>query len=371
MNMEKNRGAPDFLLLFLTLVLVGFGIIMVFSSSSVLAYHNFGDNLYFVKRQTMWAVIGFIAMLIAMNIPYRFYRKFFFLFGFVSLILLILVYIPGIGIERNGARSWIGAGSFSLQPAEFAKLGLILYISALISRKGELFRTFWSGLFPVITVVLLFFSLIAAQPDLGGALIILMTAALIIFCGGANLKQLFNLFLLASPFIFILAWKAQYRRDRLLTFLDPWNDGMNGLGDGYQLIHSYYAMAHGGITGAGFGKSIEKYLYLPYPQTDFIFSIMAEEFGFIGIVLFLLVFLLLLWRGLYVCLRCHDLFAKLVGIGFIGEIAIQAFINIGGVTGTIPITGVTLPFISYGGSSLLVSMIGTGILLSISRESNK
>jgi len=369
--MRNIRGVPDYLLFFMTMALVGFGILIVFSASYILSFNNpdYGDSLYFVKRQVIWAILGFIGMLIAMNLPYTFYKRNFPKIAILSFFLLLLVYTP-LGVELNGSRSWIRIGSFSLQPAEFAKLGLIIYLAGLITKKGDHFRTWKKGLFPVLLVSGLFFMAIASH-DFGGGFILLVSALAVIFAGGAHLKQLALLCIPFSIGALILILKTPYRLKRITTFMDPWNDGMNGLGSGHQLIQSLYAIAHGSYTGVGFGHSIQKFLYLPYPQTDFIFAIIAEEFGLIGCLLFILFFVLFIWRIIHITLKCKDHFAKLMGIGVVSMISIQAFVNMGGVTGVIPITGVTLPFISYGGTSLLICMASIGIVLSISRENSK
>jgi cell division protein FtsW len=370
--MAKTRGLPDFLLLFMTLALVGFGIVMVFSSSYILAYFDpdYNDSLYFVKKQIMWAIIGIAAMFITMNIPYQFYKKAFPIIAILSFLLLFLVYTP-LGIKLNGARSWIGLGPFSLQPAEFAKLGLIIYLAGLIAKKEDKFRLLKSGLTPALVVSGTFFLAVAGQPDFGTGVILLLTAGVVIFSGGAHLKHLAMLCFPVLTALTMFVISEPYRIARITTFMNPWNDGMNGLGNGYQLAQSLYAIGHGQISGVGFGKSIQKFLYLPYPQTDFIFAVMAEELGFIGCTLFLLFFLIFLLRIITVTMRCQDLFSNLMGIGVVSMISLQALINIGGVTGTIPITGIPLPFISYGGSSLLVVLTSMGIILSISRESYK
>jgi cell division protein FtsW len=375
----KTRGVPDFLLLFLAALLVGFGITMVISASSIYAYVDFsilgcgdpckGDSLYFIRKQITWVCIGTIGMFIAMNIPFSFYKKNFLLIAVLSFISLVLVYVPGIGDPIKGARSWIKLGPASLQTSEFAKLGLILYLAAIISKKGERFRDFKTGLMPALVVTGVFFLLIALQPDLGTAAILLGTAGIVMICGGANLKQL--ILLTVPPVALFLTWYISVKNHalaRILSFTNPWADPK---GDGWQISQSLFAFARGGITGAGYGKSIQKYLYLPEAHTDFIFSVIGEEFGFIGATIFLLVYLAFLLRGLYICLKCKDAFASLTGIGVVAMIGIQALINIGGVTASIPLTGVPLPFISYGGSSLLVCLLGTGLLLSVSREVNR
>ncbi|REE88652.1 cell division protein FtsW [Paenibacillus taihuensis] len=371
------RGRPDFLLLVLTLLLVGFGLVMVFSASSntaVISKSSNFDALYFTKRQLMWAVMGIVSMFVVMNIPYTVFKKGFILYFIPVLIMLILV--PIIGKELNGARSWFGIGPLGIQPTEFAKLGLILYLGNLISKKGEKFRDFKKGLVPVFVIIGFICFLIMLQPDLGACIVIAAYSLIIIVAGGANLKQL----IIAGFFITVLVslvasfsymkdpsgW--EYRVHRFTAFMDPTSDEQNTT---YQLSRSLQALGHGSITGAGFGHSVQKLHYLPYAYSDFIFSVIAEEFGFIGSFMFLLFYLFFLWRGLLVALRCPDTYGTIVGVGIVGMFAVQALVNIGGVTGAMPLTGVTLPFISHGGSSLIVSLLGMGVLLSISREYNR
>lgn len=375
---QTKKGAPDFQLLILTLMLVGFGLVMVFSASSSITVisKNFNyDSLYFTKRQLLWAGLGGLAMLVAMNIHYAKYKKLFVPVFVLTIIMLMLV--PYIGVVRNGARSWFGVGSLGIQPTELAKITTILYLAALITKKGDHFRNFRKGFLPVMLIVGFIAGLIMLQPDLGSCLILVACCGIIIIAGGANLKHIFASILVliigASLVISVNALfnpdrGSDYRAGRIASFLDPWGDPQ---GSGYHLLSSLKALGHGGLTGAGFGQSIQKLHYLPYPYNDFIFAVIGEEFGFIGSALFLLCYLYFIWRGLIVSLRCPDPYGTLVGVGIVGLIAVQAFINIGGVSHTIPITGVTLPFISYGGSSLLIMMASMGILLSISREYNR
>jgi cell division protein FtsW len=302
------------------------------------------------------------------NIPFSFYKDRFFLFLLGSVFLLLLVFVPFLGKTFNGAHSWIGIGSFTIQPAEFAKLGLIIYLAALISKKKEIMKSFRRGLLPALIVTMLFFLMIAIQPDYGTALILLTTAGLMIVVGGANLKHIFYLILVGIIILPILILSAGYRFSRFTSFLNPWDDPYVG---GYHLIQSLIALGNGGIFGTGFGKGIQKFFYLPYPQSDFIFSVIGEELGFVGIFSFFIGLLLLLWRIIVISLKSEDSFGTLLGIGIASMIGIQTFINIGGVTGTIPITGVPLPFISTGGSSLIMFMTAVGIVLSMSRENNK
>lgn len=288
----------------------------------------------------------------------------------------MLVLVLFIGQNLNGARSWFGIGSLGIQPTEPAKLAIILYLGALISKKGDKFRSFKKGLLPVIVIVGFICGLIMMQPDLGSCLVLAASATVMILAGGANLKQVFLSGTIVSMILAVVvsismavnpnSWK--YRIDRLTVFRDPLSDSQDS---GWHLVSSLQAFGHGGLTGAGFGESVQKLHYLQYPYNDFIFAIIGEEFGFIGSTIFLLFYLVFLWRGLIVALRCPDQYGTVVGVGIVGLIAIQAFVNIGGVTATIPLTGVTLPFISYGGSSLLFCLMSMGILLSISRESNR
>ncbi|RJE90579.1 putative lipid II flippase FtsW [Paenibacillus sp. 1011MAR3C5] len=376
-SQNVSRGRPDFLLLIMTLLMVGFGLVMVFSASSGVAvvsprYGN--DAFYFTKLQLAWAVFGIFVMFFMMNLRYQVFKKAYMLLFLPVLIMLILV--PFIGVEINGAKSWFGVGSRGIQPTEPAKLAIILYLGALITKKGEKFRDFKTGLLPVIIVVCLICGLIMLQPDLGSCMILAACASIMILAGGSNLKHVFFAATLAALAVTVMvsismainptAW--HYRVARFTSFMDPISNSQDGA---FQLISSLQAMSHGGLTGAGFGESVQKLHYLTYPYNDFIFAVIAEELGFIGSALFLLFYLLFLWRGLIVALRCPDLYGTVVGVGIVSLFAIQAFINIGGVTATIPLTGVTLPFISYGGSSLLVCLMCMGVLLSISREYNR
>lgn len=375
MSAPPRRGTPDFLLLFLTLALASFGLIMVFSASSMSAiYNQDGDSLFYTKKQVLGIVLGTIGMFVSMNIHHTKLKKLTPLFFFAVLLALILV--PFFGHYAKGARSWFLIGPLQVQPSEFAKVAIVMYLAALIAKKGDKIKNFQKGLLPALLIVGFVFFLIMLQPDLGSAIILSMGALLVIVVGGANLKHLGILAgagaavgsaVLALLFV-INPDFGGFRLARFTTFLNPWADERD---TGYHIIQSLYAFGHGGFTGAGFGQSIQKLHFLPAPHNDFIFSIIGEELGFIGASLFLLVYLLFIWRGIIVALRATDTYASLVGIGIIGTIAIQALINLGGVTNSIPLTGVTLPLISYGGTSILVTLASLGILLGISRDYNK
>lgn len=364
----ERRGNPDYWLLFLALSLVCFGLAMIFSASYVISIQEHGDMWYFTKRQALFAFVGFLLMIILMNIPYRLFKRWFVWIGLLSLLPLILVLIPGIGKNFNGAQSWFQVGGFLIQPAEFAKVGLIIYLAGLIAKKQEQFRNFSTGLLPALIAICLFAGLIAAQPDFGTAGILFLSAMMVVVAGGAKLVHLALVGLPMAAALGLWAAFTPHVIKRLTSFLNPWADPYNS---GYQLIQSLYAFGSGGLFGVGFGESIQKYDYIIYPQNDFIFAVIGEEWGFVGVAIFFVVYLTFLWRSLANCLRTKDLFAVLLGVGLVSLFGIQALINIGGVTGTIPITGVTLPLISYGGSSLLMCMLSIGIILSISREANR
>ncbi|MFC3798058.1 putative lipid II flippase FtsW [Cohnella sp. GCM10012308] len=373
---EGSRGAPDFLLMILTLALVGFGLVMVFSASSSMAgaTEKFGnDALYFTKRQFMFAGLGTFLMLVIMNVPYAKFKKLFLPLMLFTIMLLIMVpFFSAI----NGASSWIRFAGVGIQPTELAKLAVILYLSAIITKKQDKFREFKRGLLPVMIVVGFIVGLIILQPDFGSSVILLLTATIIIVAGGANLKQVLLsavvlgglAALVISIYFLATGHDGGYRMERITAYRDPFSDPQ---GNGLQLLRSLEAFGHGGFWGAGLGNSVQKLFYLPEAYNDFIFSVIAEELGFFGVTLFLIFYMLFLWRALIVSLRCPDIYGTLVGVGLVSLIGIQALINMGGVSNAIPMTGVTLPFISYGGSSLLSLMIGMGILLSISREYNR
>lgn len=366
--MKTNRSAPDFLLLILTIALVGFGVVMVYSASFTISYWEYSDKWFITSKQIIYAIIGLVLMFIAMNLSVNFYKKIFLLALLFSLTLLILVFVPNVGMVINDARSWIGvtlAGrTLSIQPVEFAKIGLLLYLAVLLAKKGAKVEDFKNGLLPPLIIILIFFGLIFVQPDFGSAMILLLAAGILLVAAGARWLHIIGL-ALAGGLSLIGYILVTGKTDRFTSFLDPWADPYN---EGYHLIQSLIAFGNGGLFGAGFGKSIQKFFYLPYPHSDFIFAVIGEELGFIGIAVFLLVFILFIWRILIIARRTTDPFGSLFATSIAALFAVQAFINIGGVTGAIPITGVTLPFISAGGSSLITSMVAVGIILSISRE---
>ncbi|TKC18574.1 stage V sporulation protein E [Robertmurraya kyonggiensis] len=364
--MPTKRSTPDFILLIVTFTLLALGLIMVYSASAVWADYKFQDSFYFAKRQMLFAGVGVVAMLFVMNIDYWTWRKFAKVIMIICFVLLIVVLIPGIGTERNGSRSWIGVGAFSIQPSEFMKLAMIAFLSKYLSENQKNITSLRKGLFPSLGLVFLAFGMIMLQPDLGTGTVMVGTCIVMIFVSGARILHFVGLGVIGLLGFVALVVSAPYRIQRITSFLDPWSDAQ---GSGFQIIQSLYAIGPGGLFGLGLGQSRQKFFYLPEPQTDFIFAILAEELGFIGGSFILLLFALLLWRGIRIALGAPDLFGSFLAVGIIAMIAIQVMINIGVVTGLMPVTGITLPFLSYGGSSLTLMLLAIGVLLNISRHS--
>lgn len=360
-----NKNKPDLILLATIIALLLIGVVMVYSSSYIWAEYKFDDPFHHLKRQLLFAGAGIVSMFFLMNIPYVTWKKYAKPILIFCFMLLLLVLIPGIGMVRGGAQSWIGVGAFSIQPSEFMKLGLIIFLGALLSEQQKYITSFKKGFLPCILLIFTAFGLIMLQPDLGTGMVLVLTCMLMIFIAGAKYSHFFGLAAVGLVgFVFLIA-SAPYRISRITAFLNPWEDP---LGDGFQIIQSLYAIGPGGLLGLGLGNSLQKYFYLPEPQTDFIFAVIAEELGFIGGTLVVLLFAVLLWRGIKIALGAPDLFGKFLAIGITGMLAIQAMINISVVIGLIPVTGITLPFLSYGGSSLTLTLCSVGILLNVSAQ---
>lgn len=362
--MSKVRSAPDLIILCASLLLLLIGVIMVYSASAVLAFHDYGDSMYYLKRQLIFAVLGIVAMVATMNTNYWNWKKFAKLGIILSFAMLVIVLIPGVGVVRGGARSWLGIGSFGIQPSEFAKLGMILFLARWLSIQEKPITYFKQGLLPLLLFVGAAFGLIMLQPDLGTGAVLVGASLIIIFSAGARISHLAGLAAIGLVGLVALIAAAPYRLQRITAFLDPWQDP---LGAGYQAIQSLYAVGPGGFGGLGLGMSRQKYSYLPEPQTDFIFSIIAEELGFLGGSFVLLLFLIIIWRGMRTAITAPDAFGSLLAVGIVGMIAVQVIINIAVVIGMMPVTGITLPLISAGGSSLTLMLTAIGILLNISR----
>lgn len=355
----------DIYLFFAVLILIGIGLIMIYSSSYIWAEYKFNDAFKYVKHQGLFTIVGMFLIFIISKIDYKiYYEKAGVIFG-ICIVLLILVLIPGIGSIRNGSRSWFGIGSFGIQPSEFAKIGLIILTSKYLSNSNKFIKDIKKGVIPILGLTLFVFGLIMLQPDFGTGMIIVVSIIAMMFVAGVNIKFFIGLGAIGVVGIVVLILIAPYRMDRITSFLNPWSDP---LGTGFQIIQSLYAIGPGGLLGQGFLNSRQKHFYLPEPQTDFIFSILSEEFGILGVVIVAILFLLVLYRGIKISLNCDNLFGKYLAFGMVFQILIQAVMNLMVVIGLIPVTGVTLPFLSYGGSSLLVSMVSIGMILNISRH---
>lgn len=365
MNAVSGRGRlPDVLLMTVTLLLLAVGVVMVYSASAVLSEQRYGDAFYYAKRQLLWAALGVVLMLVMMRVDYWKLRPLAKPALWLCLLLLVVVLTP-LGAVRGGSRAWLGVGSLGIQPSEFAKLGFILFFSDWLAKPTARIDSFWRGLAPALGLVAAAVVLIMLEPDLGQTAVLVGTMGILIFVAGARIRHLAYLAGLAVPVFAALVAVAPYRLMRVVAFLDPWKYPLN---EGYHIIQSLYALGPGGLFGLGLGRSRQKFLYLPEPQTDFIFAILAEELGFIGGATILLLFVVLVWRGIHAAIRAPDAFGSLLATGIVGMIGVQVLINIGVVTGSMPVTGITLPLISYGGSSLVLMLTGIGILLNISRH---
>lgn len=355
----------DYKLFFLSIIAGILGTIMIYSASNVWAEYKFNDPLKYVKHQALFFIIGVLIMIILSKFDYKKYYKYANKILLTCFILLVLVLIPGIGKVRNGARSWFGIGSFGIQPSEFAKIGLIIFVSKYLANNDKSVKDIVKGIFPILGIIFLFFGLIMLEPDFGQGMVIVLTLIMIIFVSGAKVSFFVKCGILGLVGIIGLIIVAPYRLARIISFVNPWVDP---LGSGFQIIQSLYAIGPGGLLGLGFGSSIQKHFYLPEPQTDFIFSIISEEFGFLGVLVVTSIFLLLFYFSIRISMQAKNLFAKYLSFGLSFGILIQALLNLCVVVGLIPVTGVTLPFFSYGGSSLLVSFASIGIILNISKS---
>ena len=348
----------------ITVAIALLGSVMIYSASFVWAEYKFNDAFHYAKLQLIFLGVSILAMTIVSKINYNFYKKHANLILFGCFVLLILVLIPGIGMVRNGSRSWFAIGPIGMQPSEFAKVGLIIFLAKYLAKNQKELNNIKKSIFPILGVIFVFFGLIMLEPDFGSAMVIVLTLMVIIFASGVKISFFATLGILGLIGITGLIIIAPYRLKRIVSFLNPWSDP---LGSGYQIIQSLYAIGPGGLLGLGFGNSIQKQFYLPEPQTDFIFSIISEEFGFLGVLVVTFAFGFMYSKIIKISLKQTDLFAKYLAFGLGTQIILQALLNLCVVVGLIPVTGVTLPFISYGGSSLLISMVSIGIIISISK----
>ncbi|PWI57703.1 stage V sporulation protein E [Sulfoacidibacillus thermotolerans] len=360
----QNTKSPDFVIPLVTVILLIIGVVMVHSASTVLSEEHFHDAFYYFKRQLMWASLGLISMYVMSRVDYRLFARYAPHLMLMCLLFLGLVLIPHVGQVRGGSRAWLGIGTFGIQPSEFAKFGLLIFLSWFLSREPDRMRSFRKGMVPPLGVMALVIGLIMLEPDLGQSAVIAGATMIVIFVAGAQVKHLVAMAAVGLLAFAALIAAAPYRLARVLSFLDPWKypDTI-----GYHIIMSLIALGQGALIGVGLGHSTQKHLYLPEPQTDFIFAILSEELGLIGGAVVVLLFTVLIWRGLRAAMRAPDRFGSYLATGLTGVIAVQVFINIGVVTGLMPVTGITLPFLSYGGSSLTLMLTAVGILMNISR----
>lgn len=358
--MPKRKD--KFLLLAVILIVI-FGIIMIYSASSIWAEYKYNDAFKFVKAQSAFFLLGLLTIYVIQKIDINILYKKANVILLLNFILLILVLIPGIGSIRNGSRSWFGIGGFGIQPSEFAKIGLIIYVAKYLATNQRIITDIKKGVLPLLLVIGVFFGLIMLEPDFGTAMVIVLTLVVMIFISGVKISFFVKTGILGLLGIVGLIIVAPYRMQRIVSFLNPWVDP---LGSGYQIIQSLYAIGPGGLLGQGFLQSRQKQFYLPEPQTDFIFSIISEEFGFLGILIVTCFLSFIFYRIIKIALKQNDLFKKYLTFGLGFGIIIQSLLNIAVVIGLIPVTGVTLPFLSYGGSSLLISLCSIGIILNIS-----
>jgi cell division protein FtsW len=365
----RRAGAqPDYLILGLVLGLVALGLLMVYSSSFALGLAAFDDPNYFVARQALWAAIGVALLIAMMRLDYRWLRSVSPLLMLAAIVALTAVLVPGIGLERGGAQRWIALGPLPpLQPSEFAKLALIIYVSAWLAGKGAYIRSFAMGFVPFVTMVGLVAGLILLEPDTGTAAVLVLTTVTLFFVAGASLTHLAALVGIGGVAAGVLILTSGYRADRLFAFLSAEDDPS---GIGFQTLQLLIALGSGGIDGLGLGASRQKFFYIPGSHTDGVFAVIGEELGFIGALGVLVLLAALIYRGFRVVLGARDEFGALLATGIVSWVGFQALINVGGITRAIPMTGIPMPFLSYGGSALAALLAAIGILLSISRHAN-
>ncbi|MFH1191573.1 MAG: putative lipid II flippase FtsW [Candidatus Omnitrophota bacterium] len=351
-------------LLTVSVVLVCIGIVMIYSSSSIYAWERYKDSFYFLKRHLSFLFVGSLLAFAAMVIDYRFFRKYVHWLIWIALGLLILVLIPGVGREVSGARRWFRFKFISFQPSEFANLALIIYIADFISRKEDKIKTLVAGFMPAVCMLGAVALLILLQPDLGTIIALGSVVLTMLFVGGVRGKYILNMLLCSLPVFYFLIFSVPYRRARILAFINPWLDPK---GSGFQIIQSQIAIGSGGIFGRGLGHSQQKLFYLPAAHTDFIFSIIGEELGLLGTLGIIALFMIFIYQGLKIIKNAQDRFGYFLALGLILMISIKAIINIGVSCGVFPTKGLPLPFISYGGSSLIFDMVSLGILINIAR----
>lgn len=363
---KNNMGTIDYGVFCTIILLLSIGVVMVYSASSYYSMFHYNDSTYFLKRQLVWSVVGMFAMVFMMSIDYHQIKRFTMALMIITIPLLFAVFLfPGV----KGAQRWIQLGFASFQPSELAKYVVVLYLAMALSTMGDRIKDLKKGIVPCFFVGGVYAAIVLSQKNLSIAAVIMIVTFIMVFSAGAKNAHMFGLVapgLTAAALFFALF--EPYRRARMLNFINPWKDPA---GNGYQLIQSFYALGAGGVLGLGLGQSRQKTLYMPEPHNDFIFSIIGEELGLVGCLFVISLFVIFVWRGVRIATRAKDSYGAFLAIGITSIIAVQALINIAVVTGSMPVTGVPLPFISYGGSSLVINMTAMGILLNISRHKKK
>lgn len=361
---RRKMGNVDYGIFYTVMILLAIGVVMVYSASSFYAMIR-GDSMSFLKKQVLAAIMGIIAFVIFVRFDYHKLKKFTLPAMIITIPLLFLVFLFE---PVNGAQRWIQLGPLSFQPSELAKYVVVLALASVLTAKGEKIKDIKTGVLPCLAIGIFYAGCVLMQKNLSVAAIIVFVTFIMIFSSGAQFKHLVAVCIPVALAGAAAAILEPYRFKRLANFIDPWKDAA---GDGYQLIQSFYALGAGGVTGLGLGQSRQKTLYMPEPHNDFIFSIIGEELGLIGCLVILALFIILIWRGFKVAMDARDTYGTLLALGITSVIAVQTIINIAVVTGSMPVTGVPLPFISYGGTSLAITMAAMGILLNISRQSKE
>ncbi|MBW2568800.1 MAG: putative lipid II flippase FtsW [Deltaproteobacteria bacterium] len=358
----------DIKLLFPVLFLVGIGIVMVYSASSAIALKKFGVDYYFLKKQAFASLLGIIALVFFRHVPLKFIRSLTYPLLTLSLVCLTAIHISGFGFSAGGSARWLRFGSLNFQPSEFARFALVLYLAYSMSKKKDELKDFYIGFLPHVIVLGAFTALILLQPDFGSAVILWCIAWIMLFVGGVRIRHLISPLLIILPVGYFYMVNAEYRIKRIMSFWDPWQYQTD---EGYQIIHSLMAFGTGGIWGTGIGKGYQKLFYLPEPHTDFIFSVIAEELGLFGVLAVIALYSLILWIGISIAIKTRDAFGSFLATGITVALGLQSCVNMGVVLGLLPTKGLTLPFLSYGGTSLLFSMASIGILMNIGAMSSK
>jgi cell division protein FtsW len=349
-----------------TLALVSISVVMVYSASALIALDRYQQPNLFVTRQVMWAVLGIAVVSIVMRVDYRVYRNDTLVWTALGIVCLMLIAVL-FSRPVNGARRWFGVGGFGIQPSELAKLVAIVFTAIFLERRMHRINELRYSLLPIVLVVSVLVGLILLEPDLGTALSLAAVVGIMVFAAGISYRYLFGAALLAAPLLYVILMSADYRRRRLVSFLDPWADP---LGDGFQIIQSLIAVGSGGVLGRGLMQGVQKLLYLPEPATDFIYAVIGEELGLIGASIVLICFCVIAWRGVRTAMHAPDGFGSFLALGLTTMIVLTAFVNMSVVLGLMPTKGIPMPLVSYGGSSLLINLLGLGVLLNISQHAS-